>query len=343
MLNKNITRLAAIGVAAVAIIGASAGMAMAATQSNGSEGPVYVYNPIDETLYAPGHVFAFSDEAVIGQSKTDAQAPFVCPVDSTYAQTFIAPIGRERSKADWVAYADQGTQKGQVEPTTTLDAQILGAQAQVKAQGGSYSVGLACLKDNKVNFASSGIWYYTVHVTAGTGAYTVDQPDEDAVVTPPVGEADVTLTANTVAAEDGTLSLVVPTGVSAVIGNPTLVNQLSTSTGTLGNFQVTDGRVVTHTGWTLTSTVADFTNGAVTIDRKQLGVSPKVVSTTASGVTAGAAQLAGSGVYPSEFASASNAAQVGTTVLDADLVFVAPADKPAGTYTSKLTLTLASK
>jgi hypothetical protein len=107
---------------------------------------------------------------------------------------------------------------------------------------------------------------------------------------------------------------------------------------------VTDGRVQSKAGWTLTATVADFVGAGEgnTISAAQLGVAPKVVSTTATGVAAAAAQIAGSAKYPSTFASATKDTAVGTTILDADLKFVAPADKLAGVYTSKLTLTLAS-
>jgi hypothetical protein len=338
---KTMTRGALVGAVAIALIATTAGIASAAPQANGSEGPVGLFNPSDETYYPAGKTFLFNEETVGGQSTTDARATFECPADTTTVQTFVTAVGTERTRSAWSAWADAGLMKSNLEPTLQLNSMILGSIGQVRTNGGTYSLGLACLKDNNVNLASSGIWYTTIQVTAGTGSYTVTQPDTEAA--PPVGSGSIDLEATTIAAVDGALSLVVPANSTAVIGNPTLVNKLSTSTGKLGTFSVSDERVLSHAGWTLTSTVTDFVNGDVTIDKKQLGIAPQIVSTTAAGVTKGAAQVAGSGVYPSDFATASNAAAVGTTVFDADLTFVAPADKAAGVYKSKLTLTLVSK
>ncbi len=215
----------------------------------------------------------------------------------------------------------------------------------MKSSGGNYSLGTICLNNNGLTKASSGLWYTYVTVTPVTGAWTFETPTVVVPVDPSLVD-DINLSATTINAQDGVLSLEVPANATATIGNPTLVNQLSTSTGTLGNFTVKDGRVVTHAGWTLTATVDNFVNASdssVSILAAQLGVKPTLVSTTAGGVTLGAEQFAGSAVYPAPFAQASNAAQVGDTVFNADLKFVAPANKPAGTYTSKLTLTLASK
>jgi len=70
-------------------------------------------------------------------------------------------------------------------------------------------------------------------------------------------------------------------------------------------------------------------------------VTPKVVGTVIPGVTAAAAGAATTAGRP--FAEAGDGVDVGDTVLDADLKFVAPATAAAGTYTSKMTLTLTSK
>jgi hypothetical protein len=67
------------------------------------------------------------------------------------------------------------------------------------------------------------------------------------------------------------------------------------------------------------------------------------VSATASGTTAGLTQTAGSAGYPAIIASGAAGNVVGNTVVNAGLTLVAPRDKPAGTYTSTMTLTLLSK
>ena len=352
MIQKHMIRVASIGLVAATLIGVSATAASAAPQANGSDGPVYVYDAgtgerFDETT----HVFDW-DMASVGSPDTVAyDANFYCPDDSTGSMTFIAPVGQARVIDSWIAYAVSlfapGTKEVRafaIEPAS----QILGSQAQIKAAGGDYEAGMACLKDNYVNFASSGVWYANIHVTKGTGAWTVSLP-QDGTVTPPVDsslQGSIDIEASAIAAVDGALSLEVPAGATATLAAPTLVNNLSTATGALPTFTVKDGRVVSMKGWDLTATVKDFTNtadAAVTIAAKQLGVAPKVVTTTADGVVAGIAHTAGSSDVFTSFASAPAGKVVGDTVLGADLTFVAPAGKAAGTYTSKLTLTLASK
>ena len=145
---------------------------------------------------------------------------------------------------------------------------------------------------------------------------------------------------------NGILSLSVPAGASAVFLPPTLVNNQSTTLGTLGAITVSDGRVLTREGWDVRASVADFvsdTDSAQTISSRQLGLAPSVVSTDAVGITTGASQIAGSAVYPALFASGDAANPVGTTVLNAALTFVAPQEKAAATYRSTLTLTVVSK
>ncbi|MBC7723585.1 MAG: hypothetical protein H7146_02410 [Burkholderiaceae bacterium] len=349
MFSTKVTRAAAIGIVVASLVGASATAAHAAVQANGSEGPAYVYNPADEVMYPAGKVFAFNDETVIAQSPTDGRAPFLCSADSTSVFSFVTAIGSERTPSAWVAYAAAGNAKSLIQPTVSFDQQILGSQTAVKTAGGNYSVGIACLKDNNVNLAASGLYYFTAHVTPVTGAYTVEQPDAGVAPTPtvdPTLTGTLNLSATTASAANGVLSLSVPTNAAAAIGSPTLIGGLSTSTGTLGDIAVNDGRVVSKEGWTLSASVSDFTNSAdstVTINKKQLGFSPKIVSTTAVGVVASAAQTAGSSVFPAAVASTTPGSAVGTTIVNADLTFVSPADRVAGTYTSKLTLTLASK
>ena len=351
MLKKKTIAAAIAGAALAAVLGASVSAAFAA-EPNGSDGKLYILDA-GTGVQVPAGTSLGWNYGVIGSTSNDINevenATFSCPSDALTARTFISPRGQERTPAQWTAYADNGFKPGTKEillPSMQLTNNILGNGPGIKTAGGNYSLGIACLKNGNLTVASTGVYYTYISVTAGTGAWTFETPAGVVVPVDPSLTDDINLQATTVAAQDGVLSLEVPANASAVIGNPTLVNQLSVSTGQLGAFTVKDSRVVSHAGWTLTSTVAEFVNGSdssVKIDAKQLGVKPVIVSTTATGVTASAEQLAGDAVYPAPFAEASNAAQVGDTVLNANLKFVAPANKPAGTYTSKLTLTLASK
>ncbi len=114
----------------------------------------------------------------------------------------------------------------------------------------------------------------------------------------------------------------------------------------LGAFTVTDDRNDLK-GWTLNATVADFTNAAgESIPGSALGLAAKKVGDAVDGVTTrSAAKVAGdewASTLVAEGAAGSTTLEDGTQ-FDADLTFKAPKTAKKGTYTSTLTLTLASK
>lgn len=148
---------------------------------------------------------------------------------------------------------------------------------------------------------------------------------------------------------DGTLSLVVPAGAATTLGTTVLVNNVSTSTGMLGQISVNDQRTVSKQGWTMYADVTNFvlsTDSTVTISKSQLGTAPQLVagSTEASGISLGTATVAGAAAYPMIVAdAASQASSVGHSTFDAALTFVAPPEYPVGTYNATVTITLVSK
>jgi hypothetical protein len=144
---------------------------------------------------------------------------------------------------------------------------------------------------------------------------------------------------------DGEFSLTNLSGATVNLTNPALVNGASVVSGQLGSFKVTDLRQVSKPGWKLSTYVTDFTKGPDTIAASALGIDPKIVSQAGTGATApvlGAAMTSGSASYPWNFATLAGTSFSGVSTYNADLVFTAPAGKPAGTYTSTLTLTLIS-
>lgn len=345
--------------ALIAVVGtaAFASAANAAVQANGSDGPVYLGDNNSNALITAGSTMAWNDDNFGFTDPANVSSPFVCPSDATGSLSFIAPTGQERTFANWSAYAVAGFVSGKniVQFTTSPYGQILGNGAAVKAAGGSYSIGVACTVNSNTKLASSGVWYLAARFTAGTGAFTVTQPDS-AVVSPspspsPSGgsSTSIALQATTAAAQDGSLSLIAPSNATVVFGAATVdpTTHLSTSTGTLGDVTVADGRVVTHTGWDLTTSVTAFTlvgDSTKTIANSQLGFLPKFVSVpTGSNISKSVGQLAGSAVYGAPFASADNGANVGNTVMNAALTFVAPSTSTPGTYNSTMTLTLVGK
>jgi hypothetical protein len=113
----------------------------------------------------------------------------------------------------------------------------------------------------------------------------------------------------------------------------------------LGQIKVTDDRD-SLLGWTLKADASDFTSGTNTISKSALGISPSIVSGVSDGIVLGTAQVAGAAAYPVATLAQAGAGY-GTlavgTLLNADLTFKAPNNAVSGTYTSTLTLTLASK
>jgi hypothetical protein len=148
---------------------------------------------------------------------------------------------------------------------------------------------------------------------------------------------------------DGTLSLVVPAGAVATLGTTALINNVSTSTGMLGQISVNDQRTVSKQGWTMYADVTNFalsTDPSVTISKSQLGTAPQLVagSTEATGISMGAPTSPGAATYPMIFAeAAAQASTVGHSTFDASLTFVAPPQYPVGTYNATVTITLVSK
>ncbi len=167
----------------------------------------------------------------------------------------------------------------------------------------------------------------------------------DAAISPSFQKQINADVANGTTPADGEFSLTNLSGNTVDLKNPTLVNGASVVSGELGTFKVTDMRQVSKPGWSLKTDVADFKKGTDTIAASALGIAPKSVSQAGTGAVAptlGAAQTSGSASYPWNFATLAGGAFSGVSTYNADLVFTAPAGKPAGTYSSTITLTLVS-
>ena len=189
--------------------------------------------------------------------------------------------------------------------------------------------------------SDSGAVYRALASNDNGSTYSITS--DSAVLTVSSTTGSVGMNAPVVNAVDGTLSLAVPASSSVTFGAATLVSNFSTSTGVLPNITVNDARVHSRPGWNLTASVSDFPFSTNTISKSQLGLVPAVVSATAEGTSAGVTLTAGTASYPAVIATGLAAYKVGNTVLNGALTFVAPQEKPAGTYTSTMTLTLTSK
>ncbi|WP_194409925.1 hypothetical protein [Microbacterium cremeum] len=157
---------------------------------------------------------------------------------------------------------------------------------------------------------------------------------------PNVSETDITVDVST----SNRFEL---SGVRTSVNLGTVRRGATTAPAALGAFTVIDDRDLLP-GWTLNAEVSDFVNaeaGGDVIQKSALGLAPKQVGTAVPGISLGAAQSAGSGTYSALFAegAAESSTLEAGTQFDADLTFAAPSKAKKGTYTSTLTLTLASK
>ncbi|PVW04382.1 hypothetical protein DEA06_10280 [Microbacterium sp. Gd 4-13] len=353
MFKLTTVKAALVGAVAVALIGGGVTSASAAITPSGSTSAYYVFDAATEALVADGAPIAF-DQLVAGYPSdsgfSDYNQMFTGPAAATEVYVFVSPRGDERDTSKWLGRQMNGfndpAAKTVLTPAMLLNNLAGSNYASVKANGGTFSAGIAFTSSYGVTVEDAAFVHITVQ-PGGSWSYVATKDDATGPVDPtdPSTTGEIDLEATTIAPTDGSLSLVVPADAKATFGEATLVNGKSTSTASLPEVTVNDERVVSRKGWTLTQSVADFTNGTETIGATNLGVAPKVnaTGTTSTGVSPAAAQVAGAATYPAPFAQAAAGAGVGVTKLGADLTLVAPSDAPAGTYTSKMTLTLVSK
>ncbi len=341
-----VASIAALSAALVASTGIAA--SQAAPQSNGSDGPVYFFDSGngdvldgDETFIHP------EDSPIIGAGDpTDYNVRFDCSPGTTGALAFLTTPGTERAgRNGWVAHnvTPYLIQQHVNMPNLQVDrfGGGTGGWPAVKATGGTFSLGVACTYDNDVNVLDA--WYRTIVVEKGTGNWYALPYGEDGGTGEQTGDIDLNApVVDGLPQVDGELTLSVPAGATATFAAAALNGQnQSVATGTLPTFTVSDERVLSRPGWTLTANVGQFVNTAnstATISNAQLGLVPAVSGGT--GAVKGANQVAGSAAYSTVFASAAENTGLGVTTLGGDLTFVAPEGAPAGTYNSKMTLTL---
>jgi hypothetical protein len=182
-MKKTLSRVAVVATIAATLVGGFGVSANAAgtttTQANGSYGPLRAFLAGSYVSDA-GTSFAWSDNVIASASTTDITTALVCPDSSTSAAVFLSARDHESTKADWKAYAPAAFVNG----TTTVSQANLkpsgltsgtpGAGA-VKAAGGDFSLGVACLSNSGVTVDRK--FYRYITVTASTGAWTAAATD----------------------------------------------------------------------------------------------------------------------------------------------------------------------
>ncbi len=300
--------------------GGSYYLGLACTSNNGLTVEAAYYRTV--TVTATSGAYSTTDTVLTNQFRVTTQ-----PQSQTVAGgsdvTFTAAFGGTDPAAGtnikWQKAESTATSTWADVPSATTGTLVVTGVTIDADNGDLYRAAVS--NDNGSSFIYSDAATLTVSATTGS----------------------VGMNATVVNAVDGTLSLAVPANASVTFGAATLVSNFSTSTGVLPNITVNDARVHSRPGWNLTASVSDFSFSTNTISKSQLGLVPAVVSATAAGTSAGSTLTAGTAVYPAVIATGLAANTVGNTVLNGALTFVAPQDKPAGTYTSTMTLTLTSK
>jgi len=306
--------------AGVKSAGGSYYLGVACTSNNGLTVEAAYYRTVSVT--AGTGAYSTTDTPVTNQFRVTTQ-----PVSQTVAAgsnvTFTAAFGGTDPAAGtnikWQkAEASANTVFADVASATT-GTLVVSAVTIADDSGDKYQALVS--NDNGATYITSDVATLTVSSTTGS----------------------VSLNATVVDAADGTLSLAVPSAASVTFGSAVLVANKSTSTGTLPNITVNDARVHSRPGWNLTASVTDFSYLTNSISKTQLGLVLNKVSATAAATQVGVTQVAGAASYPAVIATGDAANTVGETVINGALTFVAPQEKPAGTYTSTMTLTLVSK
>ncbi|MFI1585710.1 hypothetical protein [Embleya sp. NPDC020630] len=172
-----------------------------------------------------------------------------------------------------------------------------------------------------------------IKVNEGSEDTTVTKPFR---VTVPGRDLSQTVTGNVVA---GGLTITQEAG-AIKLSDITLNGQAQNMTGALNTVTVKDFRGG-NTGWTLTGSVSDFTNGSGgKIGADKFTWTPKVTTGTGSPSTAVPGSTGPIGTGATLASAPAGASTGGTFSADADLSLAVPAYQAIGTYTSTLTLSI---
>ncbi|HCM95681.1 MAG TPA: hypothetical protein DIT09_13865 [Glutamicibacter sp.] len=139
--------------------------------------------------------------------------------------------------------------------------------------------------------------------------------------------------------QPGTFSWVIE-GTSASLGTASQNAAGFIANGTLPKITVNDDRPVTN-GWDVTGKASNFTAGSDSFSASALGWTPAGQGT--GGVQLGTTVLPGSANGLSATTLMASATGKSTANLNTGIQLLAPADAPAGDYTSTLTITALQK
>ena len=159
---------AALALAALAVSATTALVTAANLPSTvPSDAALYVYDT-NVMVAEDGREWAWNDDANGSMSKTDPNAKILCPAGSTNTATFISFVGGERDPAMWAAWETLGYGTDNVTvllPPLTPDRLGQGGGKAVRANGGKFSLGIACTSNNGITVTAA--FFRTINVESG--------------------------------------------------------------------------------------------------------------------------------------------------------------------------------
>jgi len=163
----------------------------------------------------------FEDSVIAIPNPSDGTSFFAIPPGATNAWTFVSPQGSESTPSAWNAQNLNDLAPGKIQwPNVALGNQategtgILRGINAVKAAGGDYSLGVAFTTANGLTAIQHSLYYAHIHITAGTGDWTITET----AVTKTATTTTVTVPA-TAPAENAAFSLTAAVAPAAATGN----------------------------------------------------------------------------------------------------------------------------
>ena len=175
---KNVSLIAGLAIAVTVVTALSAcGAAANRAGDVPSDGAMFIYDGTD-SLAAIGATFAWAADAYGNPNATGDYVEFPCSETSEGGFSFLAELGKERSPEAWRMSAQLGFKPGThslLAPVITPDWLINGDNAAVKAEGGDYSLGFACVENNGLTVTR--VFFRHIHVTGGSGEWRAEPAD----------------------------------------------------------------------------------------------------------------------------------------------------------------------
>ncbi|KTR97021.1 Ig domain-containing protein [Microbacterium testaceum] len=185
----NIKKFGTIVAAATAVSLLAGGFSATAANAATGTPQFYLLDGGDGHLLPDDTVLHWDSQilATPGPTVDDISVLFPGTADATGVAYFIAPQGKETTMSAWTASSDGALTPGTVDimaPNLTLSGFLFGNWAQVKANGGDFSLGFAWTRNNGLNIADAGVKYVGIHVKPG-GDWTFDPQSSGPSATAP--------------------------------------------------------------------------------------------------------------------------------------------------------------